>query len=172
MVFIRFGDPSLHSIDLTGYCTLEEKHIWVCICLALCSRNVFSLRIALCVPQPRIFLLLTFYLLFIIVIIIIKSLINILWFIYICLSVIIALIIIVISFYIFIIISIIWVINFLTFLERKVILLFLFFDYSFVFNSKMKNNIKLKTAKHILGTNVFLMVIIKSVSTKPKNLCV
>jgi len=43
----------------------------LCICLALCNRGVFSLRIALYVPQPKIFLLLTFYLLFIIVIIIV-----------------------------------------------------------------------------------------------------
>jgi len=41
--------------------------VYLYICLALCSRDVFSLRITLCVPQPRIFLLLTFYLLFIIV---------------------------------------------------------------------------------------------------------
>jgi len=51
----------------------DLKHIWLCICLALCSRGVFSLRIALCVPQPKLFILLTsfiFHLLFIIIIII------------------------------------------------------------------------------------------------------
>jgi len=66
LVFIRFGDPSLHSTDLTGYCILGEKRIWLCICLVPCSMDVFSLRIALCVPQFRLFLLLfssTFFLL-------------------------------------------------------------------------------------------------------------
>jgi len=116
VVFIRFGDPSLHSIDLTGCCILGEKrcdktHIWVCICLALCSRVVFSIRIALCVPQPKIFLLLTFYFIYYCYYNY-WSLINIHCFIY-CLSIIIVLIIIIIiSLYIFIIISISWVIIF------------------------------------------------------------
>jgi len=28
LVFIRFGDPSLHLIDLTSCCILGEKRIW------------------------------------------------------------------------------------------------------------------------------------------------
>jgi len=90
LVCIRFGDPSLHSIDLTGCCILGEKHIWfethmIVYLLALCSRGVFSLRIALCVPQPRLFLLLTsfiFYLLFIIIIIILLLIVLYLWLIF------------------------------------------------------------------------------------------
>ena len=52
VVFIRFRDHSLHSIDLTGCCILEEERIILSI--ALCSGGVLSLRIALSVPQPRL----------------------------------------------------------------------------------------------------------------------
>jgi len=83
VVFIRFGDPSLHSIGFDGLLYLgRETHLirntyMYCVLyiyLALCRRGVFSLRIALCVPQPRIFLLLTSYPLFIIIIITIVDL--------------------------------------------------------------------------------------------------
>jgi len=80
--------------------------VWLCICLALCSRGVFSLRIALCVPQPKD--ISTPYLLYFIYYCYYNcwSLIKIHCFIY-CLSIIIDLIIIIILFHIYIIISII-----------------------------------------------------------------
>jgi len=54
--FIRFKDPSLHSIDLTSCCILGEKRI--IFCLALCSEGVFSLRTKPYMPQLRLFLIL------------------------------------------------------------------------------------------------------------------
>jgi len=52
MVFVRFRDLLLHLIDLTCCCILGEKCIW--FGFVLCSRGIFSLRIALCVPQPKL----------------------------------------------------------------------------------------------------------------------
>jgi len=74
MVFIRFGDlfAALDRSDGLLYLGRETHMIRntydcvLCICIALCSGGIFYLRIALCVPQPRIFLLLSliiFYLL-------------------------------------------------------------------------------------------------------------
>jgi len=126
MVFIRFGDPSLHWIDLTGCCIFETntydlKHIWLCICIAMYSKERFlSKNSAMCASTQYICTPFLVYFLFNIVIIIVD-----LWLIFIVLYIyviiIIALIIIIMLFHIFIIISIIWVIIFLTFLEKKFI---------------------------------------------------
>ena len=117
VVFIRFGDPSLHSIDLTGVVSWERdaydlKHIWLCIVYLLpCAIGMFlskdnAIRPASTQDISTLFLI---YFLSLIVIIIID-----IWLIfivlYICLSIIIYLIIIIKSFHIFIITSIIWVI--------------------------------------------------------------
>ena len=74
VVFIRFKDHSLHSIDLTGCCILGEEHIILSI--ALCSGGVFSLRIALNVPQPRLTLSLShlhIYIIFILLLFVIRT---------------------------------------------------------------------------------------------------
>jgi len=56
-------DQFHYLINLTSCCILEEKRIW--FCFALCSRDIFSLRIALFVPQRWLFLLLTSFIFFI-----------------------------------------------------------------------------------------------------------
>jgi len=74
VVFIRFRDPSLHLIDLTGCCILREERIILSI--TLCSGGVFSLRIALCVPQPRLTLSLShlhIYIIFILLLFVIRT---------------------------------------------------------------------------------------------------
>jgi len=73
-VFIRFRDPLLHSIDLTGCCILGEERIILSI--ALCSGGVFSLRIALCMPQPKLTLSLShlhIYIIFIFLLFVIRT---------------------------------------------------------------------------------------------------
>ena len=42
LMFIRFKNPSLYSIDMTGCYILREKHIW--FCFVLCNRGIFFLR--------------------------------------------------------------------------------------------------------------------------------
>jgi len=57
VVFIRFRYPSPHSINLMSCCILWEKRI--SFCFVLYNEEVFSLMTTLCVSQPKLFSLVT-----------------------------------------------------------------------------------------------------------------
>ena len=57
LMFISFKYPLLHSIKMISYCILGEKYI--IFCLALWTRSVFPPRTTFYMPRPKLFLIIS-----------------------------------------------------------------------------------------------------------------